>query len=126
MTHVIGTLGGHSTGSLGRAPRALVVLLLAVAVVAPVQVMTAEPASAATWTLRDRFSREVVRPGDVDADPYHIEHVYEVQHRLQRLGLYDAAVDGSFGPVTELESGRSRGGTACGRPGSSAIACGAC
>jgi hypothetical protein len=59
-------------------------------------------ASASTgWTLRDPFSREVVRRGDVDADPWHIEHVYEVQHRLKRLGLFTATPNGRFGRSTE-------------------------
>ena len=88
-----------------RCLRVLVGLVLALALplaaLAPVPVMTAEPASAVAGTLRDRFSREVVRPGDVDVDPYHIEHVDEVQRRLERVGLYAAAVDGRFGPVTE-------------------------
>lgn len=55
----------------------------------------------ASWTLRDPFSREIVRPGDVDKDPYNIEHVREVQLRLQRLGIYNANVDGRFGAITE-------------------------
>jgi hypothetical protein len=54
-----------------------------------------------SWTLLDPFSREIVRPGDVDADTYHVEHVFEVQYRLRRLDLYDAAPDGRFGPETE-------------------------
>jgi len=58
-------------------------------------------AASDSWTLRDPFSREPVRRGDVDADPYNIEHVYEVQLRLQRLGLFDARPDGRFGPRTE-------------------------
>lgn len=54
-----------------------------------------------TWTLKDRFSREIVRPGDVDRDQYHIEHVYEVQYRLKWLGLFDATPNGRFGPITK-------------------------
>ena len=84
-----------------RVPVTLVLLVLALAVQAPVRVAGAAPASAAAVTSVHRFGREVVRPGDVDADPYHVEHVIEVQRRLERLGLYTAAVDGRFGPVTE-------------------------
>jgi hypothetical protein len=58
-------------------------------------------ADSARWTLRDPFSREVVRRGDVDADQWHIEHVYEVQYRLKRLGLFTATPNGRFGPATE-------------------------
>ena len=79
----------------------LVVLVLALAVQPLVQVAGAASASAVAATPVHRFGREVVRPGDVDADPYHIEHVREVQLRLGRLGLYAAPVDGRFGPVTE-------------------------
>jgi hypothetical protein len=58
-------------------------------------------ADSARWTLRDPFSREVVRRGDVDVDQWHIEHVYEVQYRLKRLGLFTATPNGRFGPATE-------------------------
>jgi hypothetical protein len=64
-------------------------------------VTMAPPASAATWTLLDRFSREVVRPGDVDASPYAIEHVTELQHRLHWLGYFDQAPTGYYGPITK-------------------------
>lgn len=80
--------------------RVSAVLTLAV-VLALLSYAPAPARSTAHWTLRDPFSREVVRPGDVDADPYHIEHVYEVQLRLQRLGLFPAVPNGRFGPVTQ-------------------------
>jgi hypothetical protein len=77
---------------------AVVVLgLLMVLVVAVVPSSAGTP----TWTLRDRFSREVVRPGDVDASPYAIEHVTELQHRLTWLGYFDQAPTGYYGPVTK-------------------------
>jgi len=57
------------------------------------------PAQAAELTRP--FSREPVGRGDVDADPYAIEHVYEVQIRLRRLGLHSARPDGRFGTRTE-------------------------
>jgi hypothetical protein len=91
---------GRAVRHLTRVLRALAALLLALAVVAPVQVGLADPGRA-TDRLREPFSREVVRPGDVDRDPYHIEHVNEVQRRLMRLGLFDAQPTGTFGPVTE-------------------------
>lgn len=47
------------------------------------------------------FRREEVRRGDQDASPWDIEHVYEVQHRLARLGLFDAGPTGYFGARTE-------------------------
>jgi peptidoglycan hydrolase-like protein with peptidoglycan-binding domain len=85
-----------------RAVQVLVAIVATLAVVAAGLVTVAPPASAArAWTLRDPFSREVVRRGDADTDPYHIEHVYEVQRRLKRLGLFDATPNGRFGPVTE-------------------------
>jgi hypothetical protein len=75
--------------------------LLAVLLSVPLTVALAPPASASRADPPARFSREVVRPGDVDADPYHIEHVYEVQRRLDRLGLFDATPNGTFGPITK-------------------------
>ena len=69
---------------------------------APAYGVSGSAASArAAWSLRDPFTREAVRPGDVDADPYHIEHVYEVQYRLKRLGFITWSPDGRFGPRTE-------------------------
>ncbi len=59
------------------------------------RVMAAKP------TMASPFARERVQRGDVDVDQWHIEHVYEVQLRLQRLGLLDATPNGTFGPVTE-------------------------
>jgi hypothetical protein len=91
-----GATRGH-----GPVRRALAAMLLAFAVAVPALLAAASPASgAATWSLRDRFSRETVRPGAVDVDPYHIDHVYEVQWRLKRLGLFTATPNGRFGPVT--------------------------
>jgi hypothetical protein len=91
------------TGGLRRrAWHVLAVLGLALAVSLSVSVEMAPGASAATHgTLRHPFSREIVRPGDDDVDPYHIDHVYEVQYRLERVGLFDADPNGHFGPITE-------------------------
>jgi len=52
-------------------------------------------------TMQSPFAREVVRPGDADVDPYDIEHVYELQHRLKWVGLFSATPNGQFGPITE-------------------------
>ena len=60
----------------------------------------ASEGSVTSWTLRDPFTREVVRPGARDADPYSIAHVYELQYRLKWRGLFDATPTGFFGPVT--------------------------
>ena len=79
-------------------------LVLALAMLGAAPAATTASAAAdepPSWTLRDPFSREIVRPGDVDKDPYNIEHVREVQYRLQRLGLFDARVDGRFGKITQ-------------------------
>jgi hypothetical protein len=51
---------------------------------------------------RPRFWRETVRPGARDTGPYAIAHVYEVQIRLNRLGIYrNYPINGIYGwPVT--------------------------
>jgi hypothetical protein len=60
------------------------------------------PASASDGgTLRDPFSREVVRPGDQDVNPYGIEHVYELQYRLRWLEYFDRVPTGYYGDVTK-------------------------
>jgi hypothetical protein len=94
------------SGRLLTAALAAAVMLVVSAAPAPAD--TADPdaadstsAAAASWTLRDRFSREVVRPGDADVDTYHIEHVYELQYRLQWRGLFHATPTGYYGPVTK-------------------------
>jgi hypothetical protein len=53
------------------------------------------------WDLSSPFAREVVRPGDIDRDTYHVEHVYELQYRLKWAGLLAARPNGVFGPKTE-------------------------
>jgi len=71
------------------------------ALVLGLPVVVSPPAQAVEWTMSSPFAREVVRRGDVDRSPYAIEHVYEVQHRLRRLGLLAATPNGHFGPQTE-------------------------
>lgn len=63
--------------------------------------VAADVAAATRQGSLQPFSREVVRRGNVDASPYDIAHVYEVQLRLLRLGLFDAGPNGDFGPITE-------------------------
>jgi len=97
------------TASAKTARRVLAPLLVALAMLTPSYIVSAADAAgtsgsagaSAGWTLRDPFSREVVRRGDVDVDPYNIAHVREVQYRLKRLGLFDVAPTGKFGSVTE-------------------------
>src|SRR5690349_9391808 len=80
--------------------RALTAFLPALATALAMTIVA--PAHAATrHRLLMPFSREVVHPGAVDVDPYHIAHVYEVQYRLKRAGLFRAAPNGQFGPLTE-------------------------
>ena len=71
-------------------------LVLALAMVAT----TGAPAQAAL-DLRAPLTREPVSRGAVDRDPYAISHVYEIQIRLQRMGLLKASPNGTFGPATE-------------------------
>lgn len=74
----------------------LVAVLLALGMTA----VSAAPAEAGP-DLSQPFTREPVKRGDVDADQYTIEHVFEVQIRLRRLGHFTAAPNGVFGPRTE-------------------------
>ena len=85
------------------APRArrLATLFTTIALGLAGTVLTASPAAAAP-DLTQPFTRELVQPGDRDVDQYNIEHVYEVQIRLRRLGYLSATPNGTFGPQTEL------------------------
>jgi lipoprotein-anchoring transpeptidase ErfK/SrfK len=76
-------------------------VVVAATVLAPAPSTGSRAAVAPSTSLRAPFTRETVRRGDVDTDPYHVEHVYEVQYRLKRLDLFRARPDGHFGPVTE-------------------------
>jgi hypothetical protein len=76
-------------------------LLTTIALGLGLLVVSASPALAGP-DLRQPFTREPVHRGDVDADQYNIEHVYEVQIRLRRLGYFTASPNGQFGPQTEL------------------------
>lgn len=80
--------------------RAALATLLAAAVLGlGLSVVAASPASA--LDLGDPLTRERVQRGDVDKDQWNIEHVYEVQIRLRRLGYLAAEPNGTFGPQTE-------------------------
>ena len=92
----------RTSGLRGRVQLVIVAVVMTLAVLAPSSVTSAQAAGAAArGSLLAPFSREVVRPGAVDADPYHIAHVYEVQYRLERVGLFDVVPNGHFGPTTE-------------------------
>ena len=47
------------------------------------------------------FAREVIRYGDHDAGPYHIQHVLELQDRLKWVGLFRGTPGGYFERPTE-------------------------
>jgi hypothetical protein len=80
--------------------RRLCTLLTAIVLALGFASLTASPAQAAV-DMTQPFTREPVKRGDVDADQYNIEHVYEVQIRLRRLGYLSATPNGTFGPQTE-------------------------
>ncbi|HSE70839.1 MAG TPA: L,D-transpeptidase family protein [Nocardioidaceae bacterium] len=79
----------------------LLSVLAMLAVTLGVTTVVAAPASAAV-DLTAPFSRETVKRGDVDADQWNIEHVYDVQYRLRWLGFLNARPTGYFGAKTEL------------------------
>ena len=79
--------------------RLLATLLTTVTFGVGLTVVSASPAAA--LDLGDPLTRERVQRGDVDQDQWHIEHVYEVQIRLRRLGYLSARPDGVFGAQTE-------------------------
>lgn len=53
-------------------------------------------AKTGTWSMVAPFARAATRPGDRDLNPFHIEHVRELQYRLHWLGLFPHRVDGVF------------------------------
>ncbi|HSV64618.1 MAG TPA: L,D-transpeptidase family protein [Mycobacteriales bacterium] len=61
---------------------------------------TATAATVAAPTSRPQLYRETVRYGARDTSPYQISHVYEVQIRLARTGIYKGPVTGYFGTAT--------------------------
>ncbi|HET6698936.1 MAG TPA: L,D-transpeptidase family protein [Nocardioidaceae bacterium] len=78
-----------------------IVATLALALGSAVVLTAPAEAAGVKWTMKSPFAREIARRGDVDADPYHIEHVYELQYRLRWMGLLRAQPNGVFGPQTE-------------------------
>ena len=71
---------------------------------APAAAAAAPAASApdaSRWTMQKRFAREVVRRGDRDKNPRHIEHVTELQYRLKWVGAYHGPVSGKFTKATK-------------------------
>jgi len=96
----------HGTGETGRRRgpvwyRIVATVVMALATTVGGMALAQPAATAAAGSLGDRFSREVVRPGDADVSPYAIEHVYELQYRLHRLGLFKATPTGYYGSVTK-------------------------
>lgn len=81
--------------------RILTSVLVAIGTTLALVAMSPAPAEATTAGLGDRFSRETVRPGDADLNPYHIEHVYELQYRLKWLGLFKVSPTGYYGSITK-------------------------
>lgn len=82
------------------AARILGSLLAAIGLTFGLLTVASTPAYAGV-DLTKPFTREPVKRGHVDADQWNIEHVYEVQIRLKRLGYLKARPNGMFGPKTE-------------------------
>ncbi len=75
--------------------------LLLTGVLAVVGLVGTGPGQAdAATNLSLPFSRETVRYGSQDVNPYQIAHVYEVQYRLARVGLFHVTPTGYFGTIT--------------------------
>ena len=81
--------------------KALTAMFAALTVVVTLTAVAAPAEASSRTRLTEPFGREVVRPGDADVDPYHIEHVVELQYRLKWLGLFHANPTGYFGSLTE-------------------------
>jgi hypothetical protein len=60
-------------------------------------VSTTSAFTAVATPNRPRFWRETVRPGARDTSPTAIAHVYEVQIRLYRAGVYRSYINGVYG-----------------------------
>jgi len=56
--------------------------------------------AATTVPSRPRWWRETVRYGARDSSPYQISHVFELQIRLTRAGVYRGPITGYFGTMT--------------------------
>lgn len=87
-----------------RPKRAMLAAILGAIAPLVAGVTLADTASAetaiATSTTHARFWHESVLAGARDADPNHISHVYELQWRLRRLGLFHVTPTGYFGSIT--------------------------
>ena len=53
-----------------------------------------------SFSMRDRFAREIVRRGQSDQGTSRIAHVRELQYRLRWAGVYHAGITGTFGDLT--------------------------
>ena len=80
--------------------RRLLGLLLTALLAAAALLGTGAGLADAATNLSLPLSRETVRYGAQDVDPYHIAHVYELQYRLARVGLFGVAPTGYFGSIT--------------------------
>jgi peptidoglycan hydrolase-like protein with peptidoglycan-binding domain len=69
--------------------------------VVTVSLLPATSYAASGWSLRDRFAREATYALDRDVDPWHIEHVRELQLRLRFLGLFERRISGVDGVATQ-------------------------
>jgi len=69
--------------------------------VVTVSLLPATSYAASGWSLRDRFAREATYALDRDVNPWHIEHVRELQLRLRFLGLFERRISGVDGVATQ-------------------------
>jgi hypothetical protein len=97
----LGQAGTHRSFWKRHTAGRIITVIIAVLAATLTMVVVAQPPAYAEWNQRDRFSREVVRPGARDTDPYHIAHVYELQYRLRWLGLLDVMPTGYYGDLTK-------------------------
>lgn len=65
-----------------------------------ISVTGASTAASKSFSMKDRWAREVTRYGDSDGSVYSIQHVTELQYRLRWAGVYHTSITGYFGPVT--------------------------
>lgn len=80
--------------------RPLLSLLSVVSVSLGVLLVSGEPAHAGSLWWSHPYARQITQPGDADLNPWHINHVYELQYRLKRLGFYTIQPTGYFGSKT--------------------------
>ncbi len=94
----VGLLAG--TPAAG-APTASTATRPGLAVTTSTGIQTQAAAPRHTFSMRDRFAREIVRDGMSDQGVYKIAHVRELQYRLRWAGVYRGSVTGTFGSLTK-------------------------